>query len=78
MSFKHLGGVIGGVEDITIERVKQWSGALENYTLTETDKGTHLDVYMEGTLSGDFKTYFSNTWPNALQQLRELAEEKSP
>ena len=76
MSFKHLGEVIDGVEDTTSDKIKQWSGALENYTLTETGSGTHLDVYMQGNLSKDFKAYFSATWPKALQKLKEIAEEK--
>src|SRR5215470_7756455 len=33
MSFKHLGEVKNGVEDITSDRIQQWAGAMENYTL---------------------------------------------
>jgi len=76
MSFKHLGEVIDGVEDTTSDRVKQWSGSFENYTLTESGAGTHLEVDMAGNLSEDFKAYFSATWPKALQKLKEIAEEE--
>lgn len=76
MSFEHLGEVIDGVEDTTSDRVKQWSGATENYTLIETAKGTDLKVEMQGNISGEFKEYFLNTWPKALDKLKVLAEEK--
>src|SRR5215216_1793804 len=33
MSFEHLGIVENGVEDIKSEKVKEWAGAMENYTL---------------------------------------------
>jgi hypothetical protein len=75
MSFKHLGEVIDGVEDVRSDRIKQWSGAMENYTLTETLDGTNLKVEMEGNLSVEFISYFSNTFPKALQKLKALAEE---
>jgi uncharacterized protein YndB with AHSA1/START domain len=76
MSFKHLGEVIDGIEDTTSDKVKQWSGAFENYTLTDSGGGTHLEVDMGGNLSEDFKAYFTATWPKALQKLKEIAEEK--
>ncbi|HEY6976064.1 MAG TPA: SRPBCC domain-containing protein [Chitinophagaceae bacterium] len=75
MSFKHLGEVKDGVEDTTSEQAKQWSGATENYTLVKTAKGTDLKVEMEGNISNDFKEYFLKTWPEALEKVRELAEE---
>jgi len=75
MSFKHLGEVKDGIEDTTSEQAKQWSGATENYTLTKTAKGTDLKVEMEGNINNDFKEYFLKTWPEALEKVKELAEE---
>ena len=75
MSFKHLGEVKNGVEDTTSEAVQQWVGAMENYKLTETAKGTHLLVEMSGNISKEFKDYFEQTWPKALAKLKEIAEE---
>lgn len=74
MSIKHLGEVKDGVEDTTSERVKQWVGAMENYTLTETPDGTYLKIELKGNLPEEFKDYFLNTWPKALEKVKELAE----
>src|SRR5215208_4034170 len=32
MSFKHMGTVKDGVEDLDSEQTREWAGALENYT----------------------------------------------
>jgi hypothetical protein len=72
MSFEHQGEVKDGVEDTTSERVKPWAGAHENYTLTEAAGKTTLIVEMD--ITEEFKDYFVNTWPVALQKLKELAE----
>ena len=72
MSFKHLGTVKNGVEDLDSEQTKQWSGALENYTLQTVDGKTDLVVDMD--MTEEFKDYFINTWPKALDKVKELAE----
>ncbi|MBG9377778.1 SRPBCC domain-containing protein [Panacibacter sp. DH6] len=72
MSFEHLGEVKDGAEDTTSERVKQWSGSKENYTLTETGNNTLLQLDMD--ITEDFKDYFLNTCPAALQNVKQLAE----
>ena len=74
MSIKHLGEVKDGIEDTTSERVQQWKGAMENYTLTETPAGTDLKIELEGNLPEEFKEYFLSTWPKALEKVKELAE----
>jgi hypothetical protein len=76
MSFKHLGEVKDGIEDTSSEQAKQWSGAVENYTLIENNTGTDLKVEMEGNISDDFKEYFLKAWPEALEKVKKLAEEK--
>ena len=72
MSFKHLGTVKNGVEDLDSEQTKQWSGAMENYTPREADGSTTLTVEMDVT--DDFKDYFMNTWPGALEEVKLLSE----
>lgn len=72
MSFKHLGEVKNGVEDVSSEKVKEWSGAMENYTLTETNGATELVVDMD--LNDEHKDYFIKTWPKALEQVKVLSE----
>lgn len=72
MSFKHLGEVKEGVEDTTSEKVKQWNGAMENYTLSEAGSETILQVDMD--ITEEYKDYFAKTWPLALDKIKSLAE----
>lgn len=72
MSFKHLGEVKNGVEDTTSDKIKGWAGAMENYTLKGNNGKTELLVEMD--VNDDFKDYFVNTWPKALDKLKESAE----
>ena len=72
MSFEHLGEVKDGVEDISSEKVKDWAGAKENYTLKETGGKTELEVDMD--ITDEFKDMFINIWPKALEKVKELAE----
>jgi hypothetical protein len=72
MSFKHLGEVKDGVEDTTSEKVKQWAGGMENYTLTET--GGVTEVAVELDVPEEHKDYFMKAWPKALEELKKLSE----
>jgi uncharacterized protein YndB with AHSA1/START domain len=72
MSFKHLGEVHNGVEDTTSDKVKQWAGSTENYTLKESNGGTELLIDMD--ISAEFKDMFEQMWPKALQNVKDLAE----
>lgn len=70
MSFKHLGEVKNGLEDTSSKKVKLWAGAMENYTLKETEGVTTLKVDLD--ISEEYKDYFLETWPKALNKLKEL------
>jgi hypothetical protein len=72
MSIKHLGIIKKGVEDLESEKTKEWAGALENYTLKTVNEKTELTVDMDVT--DEFKDYFQEAWPKALDKLKELAE----
>src|SRR4030095_5360845 len=72
LSIKHLGMVKDGVEDLTSDKVKEWAGAMENYTLKETNGATELKVDMD--TGEEYKGYFSKTWPKALNKVKELSE----
>jgi len=72
MSFKHLGEMKGGEEQPESEVSKQWSGAMENYTLREKDGGTELMVKMDVT--DEHEQYFRDTFPKALEIVKSLAE----
>jgi uncharacterized protein YndB with AHSA1/START domain len=68
MVFKHLGEVKDGVETET-----SLTGARESYYLSERDNITALDVGLDTV--AEYKDYFSNTFPKALQIVKELAEQ---
>ena len=72
MSFKHLGMIKNGKEDLDSKEVEAWSGAEENYTLKNVNGKTELEVDMD--MTDDFKDYFLKTWPKALDKLKELSE----
>lgn len=77
MSIEHLGMYDNGVEDYDSEDVKMWAGAKENYTLTETDGKTALNIFMEMDESEANKPMidmFAGMWPKALLKVKELAE----
>jgi uncharacterized protein YndB with AHSA1/START domain len=75
MSIKHLGMVNKGVEDYDSPETKQWAGALENYILKPVNGGTELTIELGGAnIPQEFIDYFENTWPKALDKLKEIAE----
>lgn len=75
MSFKHLGVVKDGVEDVDSPSSQEWAGGLENYTLKSVDGGTELVVDMSANnIPQEFVDYFEKTWPIALNKLKELSE----
>lgn len=72
VSIKHNGVVNNGVEDTTSEEVQKWAGAYENYTFTEHDGVTKLEIDMD--LDEDEAEHFDRMWPNALEKLKEIIE----
>ncbi len=77
MSIEHLGMYDNGVEDFDSEEVKRWAGAKENYTLTDLDGKTNLNIFMEMEESEENKQMiemFAGMWPKALAKVKELAE----
>lgn len=75
MSFKHLGVVKGGMEQPADDESKKWSGAMETYTLKETDGITELKVEMDVT--EDFESYFNETLPKALEKIKAMSENQA-
>jgi uncharacterized protein YndB with AHSA1/START domain len=72
MSFEHLGEIKDGVEDRTSEKVKEWAGAKENYTLKEANGVTTLAIDMD--ITDEYKDMFTEMWPKALEKVKALAE----
>ena len=72
MGLQHLGMVIGGKEKTEGPEIDSWKGAEENYTLTEENGSTHLQVDMD--ITDDMLDYFDKIWPKALDKLKQMAE----
>ncbi|MGB5437285.1 MAG: SRPBCC domain-containing protein [Maribacter sp.] len=72
MSIEHLGFVKNGVEDTTSDEVKQWIGAMENYTLKNDGGKTELIVQMD--IAEQYLDYFVKVWPKAFEKVKELSE----
>lgn len=67
VSIENIGEVENGKEE-----VKEWAGALENYTFNEIDGKT--EVLVDIDTNEEFKEMFQDIWPKALEKLKELAE----
>lgn len=75
ISIEQLGEIIDGEIDTTSESAKQWIGAHENYTFSETGGVTTLAIDLEGdNVSSEMLEMFDGMWPKALEKLKEIAE----
>lgn len=72
VSIEHLGIVQDGKEITSGSDIDGWAGALENYTFTEDNGKTLLLVDMDA--NQEFKSYFLETWPKALNKLKAICE----
>lgn len=72
VSIEHIGIVKDGIEDTTSEEAKKWTPAYENYTFTEKDGITTLEIEMDSL--EEYAGMFNEMWPKGLQKLKELAE----
>ncbi|MCY1516715.1 hypothetical protein D9M68_513640 [compost metagenome] len=72
ISISHL-GILDGEKEITEgPMVEEWAGAHENYTFRENNGLT--TVLVEVDTSEKYLSYFDETWPKALNRLKELCE----
>lgn len=72
MSIQHLGMYIGGIEDYDSKHVKKWGDAFENYKLSTKDGKSLLSVELD--IDEEYKGYFKEKWPVALEKVKELSE----
>ena len=72
MQFEHVGVIKDQKEDTESDEVKKWAGAIESYTLKNVDGATELLVEMD--MTEEYKDYFVNTWPKALDEVKTLSE----
>ncbi|MCB7482277.1 SRPBCC domain-containing protein [Christiangramia sediminis] len=72
ISIEHL-GIIEDEKEITEgEKVKEFAGALENYRFIDENGATRVEVEMD--TDENWENYFKETWPKALQKLKEVCE----
>ena len=72
ISIEHIGVVQNGKEITSGQEISSWAGALENYTFQENNGNTLLSVDIDST--GEFSAYFMETWPKALNILKDICE----
>lgn len=72
VSIEHLGFVSNGEEITTGPKIEPWAGAHENYSFYDLGEKTLLKIDME--TGGEYRDYFLNTWPIALEKLKEICE----
>ncbi|MBP6219387.1 MAG: SRPBCC domain-containing protein [Oligoflexales bacterium] len=72
VSIEHLGLLKGEKEILSGSEVDSWAGSLENYKFTSDGTKTILDVYLDS--NQEFSSYFLETWPKALDRLKEICE----
>lgn len=72
VSIQHYGLLKAGKEITEGPEVEQWANGFENYTFEENKEVTTLTVDLDTT--EDFVDYMNQTYPKALDKLKELCE----
>lgn len=72
VSIRHYGLVKSGVEITEGPDVEKWANGFENYTFEEHNGITLLTVELDTT--DDFVDYMNQTYPKALDKLKEMNE----
>lgn len=72
VSIRHYGFLDGDLEITTGEQVEKWAGGLENYSYEENQGITTITVEMDTV--EEYVDYFNNTYPDALEKLKAIAE----
>lgn len=72
VSIEHIGMLKGNEEITSGPEVEGWSGSHENYIYSSMDGDTQLTVEID-TIP-DYKSYFEDTYPKALEKLKEICE----
>jgi len=72
ISIEHLGVIENGKEIISGPKVEKWAGGLENYSFT--DKNGRTLVEIDADVPKEWIQYFNTTWPKALIRLKEICE----
>lgn len=72
VSIRHYGFLDGDTEVTTGEQVEKWANGFENYTFEENNGMTTVTVNL--ATAEDFLDFMNQTYPKALDILKELCE----
>lgn len=72
VSIRHYGLVKGSVEITEGPDVEKWANGFENYTFVNSNGTTTLNVDLDTV--DDFLDYMKETYPKALDKLKEICE----
>ncbi len=75
LSIQHIGILDDGKQVTEGPQVEGWAGALENYSFSEQNGLTTITVDVD--TNEEFIGYFKETWPKALNKLKELCESEN-
>jgi ethanolamine utilization microcompartment shell protein EutS len=73
VSIEHLKIVQNGKELEADQGMESWAGALENYSFIEKNDTTLFAV--DADSKEQYKAYFFETWPKALNRLKAICEQ---
>lgn len=72
VTIEHYGLYRNGDEVLTGPEVDQWAGSIEEYTFRDENGHTVVSVEMKGMT--EYRSYFEETWPKALEKLKSICE----
>lgn len=72
ISIEHLGSYLNGEETMEGEEVDAFKGSLETYKLSYDGKTTTMSVETDVFITPD--DFYNETWPKALNRIKELSE----
>lgn len=72
VSIRHYGLLKANVEITDGPEVEKWANGFENYTFEENNGTTTVTVDLD--TSEDFQDYMNQTYPQALDKLKEICE----
>lgn len=72
VSIQHYGLVSEGIEITEGPEVEKWANGFENYTFVEINNTTSVTIDLDTT--EDFVAYMNQTYPAALNKLKEICE----
>ncbi len=72
VSLQHLGEITGDIKRPFTQEQAGSSGVCENYTFTEKDGGTELQIEVDTAVH--LEKMFNELWPKALAKLKKISE----